>query len=50
VWDIAFRLLLVTVIGDLAPDDFLSANQNVHRRLAHSRRRRKPHVSYPFRR
>jgi len=50
VWDIALRLLLATVIGDLAPDDFLRASRNVHRRLAHSRRRRKSHVSYPLRR
>jgi hypothetical protein len=50
VWDITLRLLLSAVSGALGLDDFLLANGNVHRRLAHSRRRRRPHVSYPPRR
>jgi hypothetical protein len=50
VWDMSRRLLLLAVMGDLALDDLLRAADNVHRRLAHSRRKRKPHVSYPARR
>jgi hypothetical protein len=50
VWDISLRLLLATVMGSVAPDDLLQAAANVHRRLAHSRRKRRPHVCYPLRR
>jgi hypothetical protein len=50
VWDTTLRLLLNAVAGTLGLDDFLLANRNVHRRLAHSRRQRTPHVSYPLRR
>jgi hypothetical protein len=50
VWDTALRVLLNAVAGALGLEDFLRANRNVHRRLANSRRRRKPHVSYPLRR
>jgi hypothetical protein len=49
VWDMSLRLLLASVMGDLGFDNFLLANANVHRRLAHSRRRRTPHVRYPLR-
>jgi hypothetical protein len=49
VWDTCLRLLLNAVTGALGLDDFLLANTNVHRRLAHSRRRRTPQVSYPGR-
>jgi hypothetical protein len=45
----SLRLLLASVMGDLGFDNFLLANANVHRRLAHSRRRRTPHVRYPLR-
>jgi hypothetical protein len=50
VWDTSLRLLLNAVTGALGLDDFLLANATVHRRLANSRRRRRPHVSYPLRR
>jgi len=49
VWDITRRLLLVAVMGSLALDDLLQAAANVHWRLAHSRRKRRPHVCYPLR-
>jgi len=49
VWDIARRVLLIAVIGSITLDDLLKAATNVHRRLAHSRRKRKPHVRYPVR-
>lgn len=49
VWDVTLRLLLAIVFGNLAPDDLLRASRNVHHRLAHSRRRRRPHISYPTR-
>jgi len=49
VWDISLRLLLIAVAGTPGLDDFLRANANVHRRLAHSRRRRRPQLSYPLR-
>jgi hypothetical protein len=50
VWGMSSRLSLNAVIGAVGLDDFLRANANVHRRLAHSRRRRRPQVSYPLRR
>jgi len=49
-WDVSRRLLLVIVMGALGLDDLLQATANVHRRLAHSRRKRRPHVQYPLRR
>jgi hypothetical protein len=49
VWDTSRRCLLTAVFGGLAIDAFLHANPNVHRRLAHSRRKRKPHLRYPLR-
>jgi len=50
VWDVSRRLLLVAVMGGLGLDEWLRAAANVHWRLAHSRRNRKPHVFYPLRR
>jgi hypothetical protein len=50
VWDTSLRLLLNAVSGAPGIDDFLLANANVHRRLANSRRRRRPHIQYPLRR
>jgi hypothetical protein len=49
-WNITRRILLLAVFGSLALDDLLHAGPNVHRRLANSRRKRKPHVCYPPRR
>jgi len=49
VWDTSLRLLLNAVTGALGIAEFLRANTNVHRRLAHSRRQRRPHVRYPIR-
>lgn len=46
-WHMALRLLLTAVLGQLLIDDLLRAGPNVHRRLAHPRRKRRPHVSYP---
>jgi hypothetical protein len=42
-------LLVLAVIGPLALDALLRASPNVHRRLAHPRRKRKPHICYPVR-
>jgi hypothetical protein len=50
VWGVTRRVLLLAVLGSLALDDLLHAGPNVHRRLAHSRRKRKPHVRYPLQR
>jgi hypothetical protein len=50
VWDLTRRLLLLAIFGSLSLDDLLRAGPNVHRRLAHSRRKRQPHLSYPLRR
>jgi hypothetical protein len=50
VWDITRRVLLLAVLGDLTLGHLLQAGANVHRRLAHSRRKRKPHICYPLRR
>ncbi len=47
VWDITRRVLLIAVIGSITLDDLLQAATNVHRRLAHSRRKRQPYVRYP---
>lgn len=47
VWDITRRVLLIAVIGRITLDDLLQAATNVHRRLAHSRRKRQPYVRYP---
>ena len=49
VWDVARRMLLVAVMGGLGLADLLQAATNVHWRLAHSRRKRRPHVFYPLR-
>jgi len=49
VWDITRRVMLIAVIGSITPDDLLQAATNVHRRLAHSRRKRQPYVRYPVR-
>jgi hypothetical protein len=49
LWDVSRRVLLLSVLGSLALSDLLNAGPNVHRRLAHSRRKRKPHVRYPLR-
>jgi hypothetical protein len=49
VWGTALRLLLSTVAGAIGLDDFLRAGWSVHRRLAHSRRQRRPNVRYPLR-
>jgi len=48
-WDITRRLLLLAVLGSLTLDDLLHAGSNVHRRLAHARRKRTPHIRYPIR-
>jgi hypothetical protein len=50
VWNIGRHALLLAVIGGLTVDDLLRADPNVHRRLAHARRKRKPQVRYPLRR
>jgi len=49
VWDITRRVVLIAVIGRIALDDLPQAAANMHRRLAHPRRKRKPHVCYPLR-
>jgi Transposase DDE domain len=49
VWDMARRVLLAAVLGGVAIGEFLTAALNVHRRLAHSRRRRAPQGRYPIR-
>jgi len=48
-WELTRRVLLTAIIGAITIADMLHASQNVHRRLAHSRRKRKPHVHYPVR-
>jgi hypothetical protein len=45
----ARRVLLAAVLGVVAIGEFLAAAANVHRRLAHPRRRRAPQVRYPLR-
>ncbi len=45
---ISFRLLLLAVIGPIAFHALLSADTNVHRRLADTRRKRKLDVPYPL--
>jgi len=40
VWNIGRRALLLAVIGGLTVDDLLRTDPNVHRRLAHARRKR----------
>jgi hypothetical protein len=42
-------LLALAVIGPLELDALLRAAPNVHRRLAHPRRKRRPHICYPVR-
>jgi hypothetical protein len=42
-------MLRAAIIGALTSTDLLRANNNVHPRLAHSPRRRKPHIQYPGR-
>jgi hypothetical protein len=49
VWGITLRVVLIAVIGSLALDHLLRAGANVHRRLAHAGRKRKPQVRYPVR-
>jgi hypothetical protein len=49
VWDLTRRVLLIAIFGSLSLDDLLRAGHNVHRRLAHSRRKRRLHVRYPLR-
>lgn len=49
MWDVTRRVLLIAIIGRIALDDLLNAGANVHRRLAHPRRKRKPHLCYPMR-
>jgi hypothetical protein len=48
-WDLNRRALLTAIIGSLTVNDLLRADPDVHRRLAHSRRRRRPHIQYPVR-
>ena len=47
MWDITRRVLLIAIIGRITLHDLLQAATNVHRRLAHSRRKRQPYVRYP---
>jgi hypothetical protein len=42
--------LVRAVIGPLTLDALSHADANVYRRLAHSRRKRRPHICYPVRR
>lgn len=49
VWDITRRVLLIAVIGSITLGHLLQTAANVHRRLAHSRRKRKPYIRYPVR-
>jgi len=49
VWDITRRVLLIAVIGSITLHHLLQAATTVHRRLAHSRRKRQPYVRYPVR-
>jgi hypothetical protein len=44
------RCLVGLIIGTIPLDLLLNANHNVHRRLANSRRKRKPQICYPLRR
>ena len=46
----ALRCLLAAVFGSLLPAALLSASPAAYRRLAHTRRRRRPHICYPIRR
>ncbi len=48
-WELTRQVLLAAIIGALTITDLLHAHDNVHRRLAHSRRKRKPHIAYPVR-
>jgi hypothetical protein len=50
VSDIGRRAVLLAVVGGFAVDHLLRADPNVHHRLAHARRKRKPQVRYPLRR
>jgi hypothetical protein len=43
------RWLVDAIIGAIPLDILLNANHNVHRRLANSRRKRKPQICYPLR-
>jgi len=49
VWDITRRVLLIAVIGSITPDHLRQAANNVHRRLAQSRRKQQPYVRNPMR-
>jgi hypothetical protein len=42
-------LLVLAVIGPLSLDAPLHADPNVHRRVAHRRRKREPHICYQVR-
>jgi hypothetical protein len=46
----SLQWLFCAVIGPLTLDALLHADPNVYRRLAHSRRERKPDICYPLRR
>jgi hypothetical protein len=43
------RWLVGAVIGPFVLDALLHADANVFRRLANSRRKRRPHICYPVR-
>jgi hypothetical protein len=43
------RLLVLVVLGSLSFQHLLLAKPSVHRRLANTRRKRRPHVCYPVR-
>jgi hypothetical protein len=45
-----FLLLVIAVMGTVTLHDWLTADPHVHRSLANTRRKRKPHVCYPVRR
>ena len=47
--DVTLRWLVGAVIGPLVLDALLHADPNLYRRLAHARRKRRPHICYPLR-
>jgi hypothetical protein len=49
VQDTTLLWLVHAVIGPLTLDALLHADPNVYRRLAHPRRKRRPHICYPVR-
>jgi len=49
VQKVAYMLLLVAVIGAPRLHDLFNASPKLHRRLANTKRKRKPQIAYPLR-